>query len=833
MNSHARVTPSARLSLSDHPRLISAVLALFLAAMCFQLPAMAGNFNVSDAAGLRAALLTAATNGEDDVIVLAAGTYATGGTTFTFLSNESNTLTLQGASGTTRDQLVLDGGGNSQVLHFGCVGSCGAITLRGLIVQNSQAVTASQSLILSDVNFSGSGVIAGSTLTVTDSTFSNGGVSAGSTVTVTNSTFTDYTGGAITGNPVTVTNSTFNNNTSSFGGAAINAIGEVTVTNSSFNNNTSNFGGGSPSYGGGAITGNPVTVTHSSFRHNTSSGNGGAINSAGSVTVTDSIFSDNIGGTIWWAGDGPDFCRGYGGAGGGGAISGGAVIVTKSFFINNATNSKSYGGAIYGHVSVNASSFTNNTANGGNGGAIYGSGTITNSVFNNNTATLNDPTPYCGANRFPLNGRGGAIISSSSPLIVSNNTFSGNSAGDSGAAINMSSTASIINSIFYGHTTPAIYALSAYNLYNNLIDTSTGIAGSTPIMVGNVAPGATSPFVDAANDNFRLAAGSLAINAGLDPNSTTFANLVGSSVTDIRQALLTDLQGSLRPAPGTAVDIGAYEFRSEYEPPTVPTGLSATAVSASQINLAWTASTDNVGVTAYKVYRDGSLIATLGNVTSDSDTGLTASTTYTYTVQACDAVGNCSAQSASVSVTTQPLPMPLCTLTASPSSILAGSTSTLTASCSPPATSYVWSTNTGFGSTVRIGTVSPTVTTTYTVAGTNSTGSSAAASVTVTVTPAGTPVCTLTASPASIAAGGTSTLTASCSLVPMSYIWTGGTCSGATGASCTVTPAVTTTYTVAGINSAGTGAVANATVTLTNAVTPFDLMPILNLLLDE
>jgi hypothetical protein len=44
---------------------------------------------------------------------------------------------------------------------------------------------------------------------------------------------------------------------------------------------------------------------------------------------------------------------------------------------------------------------------------------------------------------------------------------------------------------------------------------------------------------------------------------------------------------------------------------------------------------------------------------------------------------------------------------------------------------------------------------------------------------------------------------------------------------------VTTVYTVAGVNSAGTGIAASATVTMTNAVTPFDLMPILNLLLDE
>ena len=110
-------------------------------------------------------------------------------------------------------------------------------------------------------------------------------------------------------------------------------------------------------------------------------------------------------------------------------------------------------------------------------------------------------------------------------------------------------TSSIINSVFYAHATPAIYANSAYNLYNNLIDTGTGIAGSTPIMVGNVAPGATSPFVDAGNGNFRLAAGSLAIDAGLDPGSTTFVNLVGSNVTDLRNKLRTDVDGNIRKRP--------------------------------------------------------------------------------------------------------------------------------------------------------------------------------------------------------------------------------------------------------------------------------------------
>jgi chitodextrinase len=90
--------------------------------------------------------------------------------------------------------------------------------------------------------------------------------------------------------------------------------------------------------------------------------------------------------------------------------------------------------------------------------------------------------------------------------------------------------------------------------------------------------------------------------------------------------------------------------------PTAPTGLSASAVSSTQINLSWTAATDNVGVTGYNVYRGGTLIATLGAVTTFQNTGLTASTTYSYTVRAFDAAGNVSALSSSASATTQAVP---------------------------------------------------------------------------------------------------------------------------------------------------------------------------------
>jgi hypothetical protein len=104
--------------------------------------------------------------------------------------------------------------------------------------------------------------------------------------------------------------------------------------------------------------------------------------------------------------------------------------------------------------------------------------------------------------------------------------------------------------------------------------------------------------------------------------------------------------GALPPPPDTAS-------------PTTPTGLTATAVSSSQINLAWNASTDNVGVTSYKVFRCTGAgctpTATVATPATNSyqNTGLSSSTTYTYRVQALDAASNPSGNSTSASATTQ------------------------------------------------------------------------------------------------------------------------------------------------------------------------------------
>jgi chitodextrinase len=94
----------------------------------------------------------------------------------------------------------------------------------------------------------------------------------------------------------------------------------------------------------------------------------------------------------------------------------------------------------------------------------------------------------------------------------------------------------------------------------------------------------------------------------------------------------------------------ATTFPQDLTPPSIPSGLRFVSPSTSEIDLSWNSSTDNVGVTGYYVFRDGSEV---GNVVSPSyaDMYLTANTTYLYAVKAYDSSGNISPQQ-SIAATT-------------------------------------------------------------------------------------------------------------------------------------------------------------------------------------
>ncbi|MEQ3691531.1 MAG: M4 family metallopeptidase [Flavobacterium sp.] len=101
-----------------------------------------------------------------------------------------------------------------------------------------------------------------------------------------------------------------------------------------------------------------------------------------------------------------------------------------------------------------------------------------------------------------------------------------------------------------------------------------------------------------------------------------------------------------------AVGIGsAHQGSSDTQAPTAPTNLAASGTTNTTTTLNWTASSDNVGVVGYDVYQGATNLGTVTG-TSANITGLTASTTYSFSVRAKDAAGNVSGASNTVSVTT-------------------------------------------------------------------------------------------------------------------------------------------------------------------------------------
>jgi chitodextrinase len=96
----------------------------------------------------------------------------------------------------------------------------------------------------------------------------------------------------------------------------------------------------------------------------------------------------------------------------------------------------------------------------------------------------------------------------------------------------------------------------------------------------------------------------------------------------------------------------------DLQPPTRPTNFVAIASSATSVELTWSLSTDNVAVTAYHIYRDSVLIASIGPSASFTDESVLPLTTYSYLVRAADGSGNTSAPSnvasASTPADTQP-----------------------------------------------------------------------------------------------------------------------------------------------------------------------------------
>ncbi|MGH8985301.1 MAG: fibronectin type III domain-containing protein, partial [Acidimicrobiia bacterium] len=93
----------------------------------------------------------------------------------------------------------------------------------------------------------------------------------------------------------------------------------------------------------------------------------------------------------------------------------------------------------------------------------------------------------------------------------------------------------------------------------------------------------------------------------------------------------------------SSIDVTVDNGSGDATAPSTPSGLVATGSTATSVSLAWTASTDDLGVAGYRVYRDGALVAST-STTNRTVSGLACGTSYTFAVTAYDAAGNTSGQ---------------------------------------------------------------------------------------------------------------------------------------------------------------------------------------------
>jgi chitodextrinase len=172
--------------------------------------------------------------------------------------------------------------------------------------------------------------------------------------------------------------------------------------------------------------------------------------------------------------------------------------------------------------------------------------------------------------------------------------------------------------------------------------------------------------IDATGSSFLLVAqstganGTITIAQGVNGGSPAVS---GSQLlaTLTFKSLMTTGQASVAFAAGSAVvssvdntplilTTNSGTYAPDTTPPSVPTGLQVVGSTGSSISLAWSASSDNVAVTGYNLYRDGAKVGS-PVTTSFTDTGLVMGSTHSYQVTAVDAAGNESAKSASVAAT--------------------------------------------------------------------------------------------------------------------------------------------------------------------------------------
>ncbi len=487
-------------------------------------------FNVANVTEFQTALTTAGNNGENDIIVVAPGTYNVG-TTLTYYSTENYSLTITGSSSATT---ILDGGGTIRIIHLQTTTASGDISISGITFTHGNST------------YGGVGLnIESATIQISNCVF-------------TGSVATDFGGGlgiySVTGE-IFIDECTFTNNSSSgndAGGLYVGTDGGyISLTNSTFTNNSAlgDDAGGCMLYSDNAGT---VIMHGNTFSSNIAAEDAGGamvylLGTGASATIYDNLFEDNQaylgGGGCWIRMPGGGTLNYYSnthhhnttdiGAGAGVRIElqiSGNMDVTNNLFeldsagvLNGVTSD---GGGMWiehesGVINVSNNDFFDNYTY-YNGGAVF--------IYTNN-GTVNFSRNRISGNHAANVGGGLSFASVSGTLNSFNNSYNNNSSSASGGSEyyyfdNVAGDANVYNNIYWSSSPQAIdfSGLVTPVITYSLID---GGTGGTYFGTGCID---TDPlFEDAANNNLLLswdnfptndATKSPCINAG-DPTSPT------------------------------------------------------------------------------------------------------------------------------------------------------------------------------------------------------------------------------------------------------------------------------------------------------------------------
>lgn len=489
-------------------------------------------FNVSSVTEFREALNVAATNGENNTIIIADGIYKTTDDkngTFIYNGDNDKNLTIKGSNS---KNVILSGDGKNQILNHK--------TSEG----NAPLILENLSFIDGNSSKNGGAAYTDSFIVVKDCNFTNnksdgkgGGFYSEGSAEIINSIFNEneandngggfYSKGfAKVNDSIFISNKSFaSNGTNLAGGGGFYSYISAIVDNSIFNNNQAPNGGGFFTYND-----NGYSFVHDcNFTHNTAF-SGGGFYSYDFTKVESSIFKNNV----------ASFCNG------GGFVVQDGLVVINSTFINNDSNC-SYedggGGGFYsvGHTVVSNSIFIKNKSS-SQGGGFYSDDdgdnvVITNSIFVKNKSNY-----------------GGGFACNS--LKATNLLLKDNSSGIYLLGVSFSSdNNTIANSIFLDNNISDVN-LSPYSkiskLENNYLDISrlidSGINLDNNITKNNIFSGVNLGFKDPSNGDYHL---------------TSSSDLIDKGTTDIPDITFpkTDLDGNARII-GKTIDIGPYEYNS-------------------------------------------------------------------------------------------------------------------------------------------------------------------------------------------------------------------------------------------------------------------------------